>query len=58
MIFKKAFAKLTNVESWEEAEESFPAFAREEQLKRFVGSNLKKGIPTSFHAKIRVDDTH
>jgi hypothetical protein len=57
---KKGFYQAHNSESWEHATEEFPKFAQEEQLKRFLGCNLKKGIPTSFqefcrHAKIKID---
>lgn len=43
---KTAFVKLTNSQSWEKAIEKYPSFASEEQLNRFVGCDLKGGIPT------------
>lgn len=45
---KVAFVKLTNVQSWEEAQEKFPHFATEHQLERFVHIDLKKSIPKTF----------
>lgn len=45
---KTAFVKLTNCESWKHAEESFPSYATESQLKRFIGYSLRMGVPTSF----------
>ena len=42
LALKKAFVKLTNVESWEEAQEKFPHFATQEQLGRFIHIDLKK----------------
>ena len=46
---KVAFARLTNSDSWEKAAEKFPLFGSDEQLARFVGCDLKKSIPRSFH---------
>lgn len=42
---KVAFAKLTNVQSWEE---KFPHFATDHQFEQFVHINLKKSIPKTF----------
>ena len=43
-----AFQKLTNVQSWEEAQERFPHFTTAEQLNRFMHIDLKKNIPKTF----------
>ena len=48
LALKLAFVKLTNVQSWEEAQEEFPHFATEEQLSRFMQVDVKKNIPKSF----------
>ncbi len=48
MALKSAFVKLTNSETWERAQEMFPHFATEEQLTRFLNSDLKKSIPKTF----------
>lgn len=48
LALKKAFVKLTNVESWEEAQEKFPHFATQEQLGRFIHIDLKKKSFTDF----------
>ena len=45
---KAAFVKLTNSESWQKSQEMYPAFATEDQLSRFIGCNLKQGIPKFF----------
>ncbi len=45
---KKVFILLTNVESWEEAAEKFPAFATHEQLDRFRDVDIRKTIPKTF----------
>ena len=39
---KKAFTRLTNTDSWEEAVTNFPAFATEEQLRKFLSIDVKK----------------
>lgn len=43
-----AFQKLTNMETWEEAQEKYPLFVTEEQLSRFLHIDIKKTIPKSF----------
>ena len=48
MSLKAAFLRLTNTESWSEAQEKFPQFAMENQLRKFAHLDLKKSIPTSF----------
>ena len=45
---KKAFLKLVNFDTWEEAEEKLPIFATQEQLQKFSKLDLKRGIPQSF----------
>lgn len=45
---KTAFAKLTNVESWDQAVDKFPAFATDDQLNRFLGIDIRKTIPKAF----------
>ena len=45
---RAAFLRLTNTESWSEAQEKFPHFATESQLRKFSHLDLKKSIPTSF----------
>ena len=45
---KKAFTRLTNTDSWEEAVTNFPAFATEEQLRKFLSIDVKKKIPQNF----------
>ena len=45
---KTAFVKLTNSDTWERAAETFPNYATETKLKRFLGCDLKKGIPKLF----------
>ena len=42
------FVKLTNCQSWENAQEQFPHFATEGQLDRFLHANLKKAIPKAL----------
>ncbi len=43
-----AFAKLTNIESWDQAVDKFPAFATDDQLNRFLGIDIRKTIPKAF----------
>ena len=45
---KQCFLKLVNIDSWEEAEDKIPQFARIEQLKKFSKLNISQGIPQSF----------
>jgi len=45
---KQSFLKLVNIDSWEEAEDKLPQFARIEQLKKFSKLNISHGIPQSF----------
>ena len=45
---KTAFAKLTNVESWDQAVDKFPAFATDDQLNQFLGIDIRKTIPKAF----------
>ena len=45
---KTAFVKITNSESWDKAVESFPNYASEINLKRFLGCDLKKTIQNYF----------
>ena len=45
---KAAFVKLTNSESWETAKARYPGFTSKSQLARFMGINMKKGVPQSF----------
>ena len=46
---KTAFVKLTNSDSWEKAIETFPNYATEARLHRFLGCDLKKNIPKPFY---------
>lgn len=50
---RAAFVKLTNSESWQQAEEAYPAFAIQAQLKRFMPFNVKTEIPKPFQAGSR-----
>ena len=45
---KMAFLRLTNTETWEQAEERYPLFTSEVQLHRFIHVDLNKLIPQSF----------
>ena len=45
---KKAFLKLVNVETWNEAKDKSPLFATTKNLEKFVKVDLKHGIPQSF----------
>ena len=45
---KTMFVKLTNSDSWEKATETFPDYATEIKLRRFLGCDLKKGTPKPF----------
>ena len=45
---KQCFLKLVNIDSWEEAEDKLPQFARLKQLKKFSKFNISQGIPQSF----------
>ena len=48
-----AFVKETGVSSWEEAEESFPAFVTSEALDEFRSTNFKSGsTPSRFAGMI------
>ena len=49
ITLKTAFVKITNCESWDKAVESFPNYASETNLKRFLGCDLKKTIPKVFY---------
>ena len=42
---KTAFTKLTNSESWDQAEIKYPVYAVESQLRLFIKCDLKKEIP-------------
>ena len=46
---KTAFVKITNSESWDKAVNSFPNYASEKNLRRFLGCDLKKTIPKLFY---------
>lgn len=43
-----AFVRLTNTKSWEDANSSFPVYATDEQLLKFIHLDMKKCIPKSF----------
>ena len=43
-----AFVRLTNSDSWEDAQEKLPQFAKDEQLLKFIHIDIKKAIPKSF----------
>lgn len=43
-----AFVRLTNAKSWEDANSSFPMYATDEQLLKFIHLDMKKCIPKSF----------
>lgn len=45
---RTAFVRLTNVESWEEAQELYPQFATDDQLHRYIHVDLEKAVPQSF----------
>ena len=45
---KLAFVRLTNSDSWEDAQEKLPQFAKDEQLLKFIHIDIKKAIPKSF----------
>ena len=45
---RTTFTRLTNTDSWEAAQELYPQFADDEQLRRYVHVDLKKAIPQSF----------
>ena len=45
---KKAFVKLTNSRSWEDAEDRFQPFASETELKKFTTLEIAKEVPQSF----------
>ena len=45
---KTAFLRLTNTETWEEAEEKYPVIACESQLKKFLKFDLSKSLPQPF----------
>ena len=45
---KAAFVRLTNCESFAEAEQKYPQFATIQQLRKFAHLDFKKSIPTSF----------
>ena len=49
LTLKTAFLKLTNSDSWDKAVETFPNYATEEKLSRFLGCDLKKNIPKPFY---------
>ena len=46
---KMAFVRLTNTETWEQAEERYPLFTSEVQLCRFIHVDLNTMIPQSFN---------
>ena len=50
IALKKQFTKLTNVSSWIEAQEKYPLFATEDQLHRFIGTDVRKGVTKAFEA--------
>ena len=50
IALKKQFTKLTNVSSWSEAQEKYPLFATEDQLHRFIGVDVRKGVTKAFEA--------
>ena len=43
-----AFVRLTNADSWENAHNQFPQFAKDEQLLKFIHLDIKKSIPKSL----------
>ena len=43
-----AFVRLTNAKSWEDAKTSFPMYATDEQLLKFIHLDMKKCIPKSL----------
>ena len=43
-----AFLRLTNTETWEEAQEKYPLFASDAQLRKFLKVDLNKSVPQSF----------
>ena len=45
---KRAFLKLVNIDTWEEAEQNLPQYASTKQLEKFSKINLSHGIPQSF----------
>lgn len=45
---KTAFMRLTNTETWEQAEEKYPLFANDSQLQKFIRIDLNKAVPQSF----------
>ena len=45
---KTLYARLTNTESWAEAQQRFLSQATEEKLERFVECDLKKTITKAF----------
>ena len=45
---RAAFLRLTNAETWEEAEEKYPVFVTDTQLRKFLKVDLTKAIPHSF----------
>ena len=45
---KKAFVKLTNARSWEDAKDQFQPFASEAELKKFTTLQIAKEVPQSF----------
>ena len=57
---KAAFVKLTNTNSWEEAQESFLLFATENNLHRYIHIDLRKCTPPKKfqHAKATTSATN
>ena len=47
-VIKRAFLKLTNKQSWEEATESFPSFTQDDKLEQFHDLDFKSTIPDPF----------
>lgn len=45
---RAAFARLTNTETWDEAQEKYPMYATEVQLQKFLKVDLNKSVPQTF----------
>ena len=45
---RAAFVRLTNKETWEEAQEKYPMYATDVQLQKFLKVDLNKSIPLTF----------
>ena len=47
-LLRTAFVKLTNCESWVEAQDRFPQYASSAKLRQYLHIDLKKALPQTF----------